>query len=551
MGNPYSDISALDLLKEEMTSDETYIKVNSIHRLKIICTVLGSDSVRQQLLPYLSSNPYLALLHEDEEVLFALAESLEDIYAFVQSSPGPVLSLLESLAGLDETVIRDQAVKTLNQISRSLSDSDISSFFVPILMKLSAAENFSSRVSALGLFAAGYPRAGAMKEKLRSKFLELSHEDTPMVRRAAVVEMGRFSRVLEKNFLVSDIIPDLRALAQDEQDQVRTLCIDGLIEVSKLLSKEENKLHTLPLILVIGDDKSWKVRYHFALKFPAVAEALGRDITESSLIQTFVQLLRDNEADVKTMALSSLTAILHFISRDRVQGLVFPTIEAVVADNSLPPKVKKNCAAAISELGNSLGKEFASAKLMPIVLNLINEDNYEVKLKMVEGLRKLVVTIGGEMMSPSLCNVLMSLSKDSPQWRLREAVIRSCVDICKHLGDEIFTRSLQDIYFNFFSDPICEVRNSGVETLTEIIQVLGDDWVTAELLPKLQDIYHQRNSIIRITVLHAIAKLNLTVDQLSTMVYFAAKDNVANVRIVLCKVMKEIGSRADITALKK
>ena len=44
MGNPYSDISALDLLKEEMTSDETYIKVNSIHRLKIICTVLGSDS---------------------------------------------------------------------------------------------------------------------------------------------------------------------------------------------------------------------------------------------------------------------------------------------------------------------------------------------------------------------------------------------------------------------------------------------------------------------------------------------------------------------------
>ena len=418
-------------------------------------------------------------------------------------------------------------------------------------MKLSTAENFSSRISACGLFTAAYPKANAMKEKLRTKFLELSHEDTPMVRRAAVMEMGKFARVLEKNYLVSDIIPDLRALAQDEQDQVRTLCIDSLIEVSKLLTKEENRLHTLPLILVIGDDKSWKVRYHFALKFPTVAEAFGKDITESSLIQTFFQLLRDNEADVKTIALTSLTLILHFISRDRIQSLAFPTIEGIASDNSLPPKVKKNCAATVAKLGQSLGKEFASAKLMPIVLSLLNEENYEVKLKMIEGLGKLSATIGAEMMSPSLCNVLMSLSKDSPQWRLREAVIHCCVDICKNLGDEIFTRSLQDIYFNFLSDPISQVRNAGVDTLSEILSVLGDEWATVELLPKLQDIYHQRNSIIRITILHAISKLNLTVDQLSTMIYFAAKDNVPNVRLVLCKIMKEIGERSDISSLKK
>lgn len=483
--------------------------------------------------------------------MFALAEALLDIYSFVQNSPASILTLLESLASLDETVIRDQAVKTLIAISNSLSDSDLANLFVPIILKLATAENFSSRVSACALFANGYSRAGAMKEKLRGKFLELSHEDTPMVRRAAVMEMGKFSRVLEKNFLVSDIIPDLRALAQDEQDQVRTLCIDSLIEVSNLLSKEENRLHTLPLILVIGEDKSWKVRYHFALKFPIVAEALGRDITENSLIQTFVQLLRDSEADVKTMALGSLTSILHFISKDRLQTLVFPTIEAIVNDNSLPPKVKKNCAAAISDLGQSLGKEFASAKLMPIVLSLINEENYEVKLTMVNGLSKLVETLGVEMMSPSLCMILSSISKDSPQWRLREAAIQSCVDICKHLGDEIFTRSLQDIYFNFLTDPISEVRYSGIKTISEVIKVLGNEWVNTELLPKLQDIYHQRNSLIKITVLHAISKLNLNVDQLSTMVYFAAKDNVVNVRLVLCKVMKEIGSRIDISSLQK
>ena len=95
------------------------------------------------------------------------------------------------------------------------------------------------------------------------------------------------------------------------------------------------------------------------------------------------------------------------------------------------------------------------------------------------------------------------------------------------------------------------MRVAGTCKLAELVTCLGDDWVSTELYLKLQDIYHQRNSLTRITVLHALAKLNLSVDQLSTIVYFAAKDNVANVRLVLCKVMKEIGGRADISGLKK
>jgi serine/threonine-protein phosphatase 2A regulatory subunit A len=49
------DLNPLDLLKEDLSSDETYIKVNSIHRLRLIATVLGSDTVKSQLLPVLSS----------------------------------------------------------------------------------------------------------------------------------------------------------------------------------------------------------------------------------------------------------------------------------------------------------------------------------------------------------------------------------------------------------------------------------------------------------------------------------------------------------------
>ena len=41
-----SDINPMDLLKEEMENDETYVRVNAIHRLKIISAILGIEGIK-------------------------------------------------------------------------------------------------------------------------------------------------------------------------------------------------------------------------------------------------------------------------------------------------------------------------------------------------------------------------------------------------------------------------------------------------------------------------------------------------------------------------
>lgn len=38
-----TDLNPFDLLREEMESDETHLRVNAIHRLKIVATLMGSD----------------------------------------------------------------------------------------------------------------------------------------------------------------------------------------------------------------------------------------------------------------------------------------------------------------------------------------------------------------------------------------------------------------------------------------------------------------------------------------------------------------------------
>jgi len=50
------NLNPFTLLKEEMDNDEVAIRVNAIHRLKTIVTVVGVDSFKTQILPYLESN---------------------------------------------------------------------------------------------------------------------------------------------------------------------------------------------------------------------------------------------------------------------------------------------------------------------------------------------------------------------------------------------------------------------------------------------------------------------------------------------------------------
>jgi len=50
------------------------------------------------------------------------------------------------------------------------------------------------------------------------------------------------------------------------------------------LNKDENKQHTLPIIIASIEDKSWQVRRSLAQIFSELAEAFGKDISDVSLI---------------------------------------------------------------------------------------------------------------------------------------------------------------------------------------------------------------------------------------------------------------------------
>jgi len=201
-----------------------------------------------------------------------------------------------------------------------------------------------------------YTRSNAQKERLRKKFIELCQEDTPMIRRACASRLGEFSTFLEKQHVIQEIMPIFRQLSQDDQDAIRVLCLESLIPMAGYLTKEENQVHTLGTLLAAGEDKSWKVRLCFAKRFASFAEAFGKDITDNNLIQTFTQLLGDNEQEVKNAAITSLSSCLPQLATEKICNFILPALTKSYQESS--PVFKAGVALALCAMAPLVGKDY-------------------------------------------------------------------------------------------------------------------------------------------------------------------------------------------------
>lgn len=99
-------------------------------------------------------------------MLFAIAEELGKIFTLLENKLA-LLPLLEALCSTDETVVREQAVKSLSKIADALTAADIQGIFAPMVIRLSTTDSLPSRVSSIGLITSCYKRAGTQKEKIR------------------------------------------------------------------------------------------------------------------------------------------------------------------------------------------------------------------------------------------------------------------------------------------------------------------------------------------------------------------------------------------------
>lgn len=158
------------------------------------------------------------------------------------------------------------------------------------------------------------------------------------------------------------------------------------------------------------------MRLCFARNFSSFADSFGRDITDNNLIQTFAQLLNDNEAEVKHAAIQNISQCFSTLSHDKISSLILPNVTSNWTEGS--PQFKAGAATALCSMAEVVGADTTNSKIVPILCDLIKDENSEVKLNVVRGLIQIAMVINTDLLKTPMIGQLNTLSV-SAQWRVR------------------------------------------------------------------------------------------------------------------------------------
>ncbi|KAJ6187609.1 hypothetical protein N7519_002517 [Penicillium mononematosum] len=513
--------------------DDVLLRLNAIHRLSTIALALGPDRTREELIPFLDDS-----VEDEDEVLTALSEELGNFTEYVG---GPeyghvLLSPLENLAAIEEPL----AVESLNKVCEQLSESQVEEYFVPLVLRLSKADWFTSKVSATGLYSTPYKKATPLQQSLRQHFGALVHDETPMVRRQAANNLAKFVKEMQSQVVIDEIIPLFQYLASDDQDSVRLLTVDILIAIAEEIPKEQQPSHGVLLTSLrnLFEDQSWRVRYMVADRYEKIAKAVHEEVVTRDMVPAFVKLLKDTEAEVRTAIAGQIPGFCHLIDRDTLLNEIMTSVEDLVSDPS--QHVRASLGTQISGLAPILGKEETIAHLLPMFLQMLKDEFPDVRLHIISKLEQVNKVIGIQLLSQSLLPAIVQLAEDK-QWRVRLAIIEYIPLLASQLGVEFFDEQLSDLCMGWLGDTVFSIREAATENLKKLTEVFGVEWSKASIIPKVMAMGQHPNYLYRMTTCFAVSTLTPVVNleiienSLLPILERLVTDEIPNIRFNVAK----------------
>lgn len=495
-----------------------------------------------------------AQVDDEDEVLMHMARQLGDMLPYVGGAgkAGAVLQILQALASVEETVVREAAVAATNKVVAQLAPSQVGDLVVPMLEQLVKSDWFTPRVSAAAMFAKPYSLLvdEAAKAKLRELYSVLATDDTPMVKRAAARHLGDLAAVMEPQLVTDDLLVIYQSLCSDELDSVRQLAVDTATAFVQVLPVDVNDTQVLPVVEKTAADKSWRVRNAVAKAMPGLAQALGGEATSAHTLHIFVNLLGDTEAEVRASAAAGVADMAAVIGADEWCLKVAPALDALANDMALA--VRMQIAGSAMAASQHLTSDQVSAHVLPVAERLLADESADVRAKVLAGAEHLMALLSGSDIAARLVQPLKALLSDL-QWRVRQGVLLHAAHAATALGAPAFETHLLPAMINALDDDVFAVRQTCATALASVAAQLGPDWANAKLVPRLQEMYQAASAYLqRNTVLYAAAALvadravgQALSPQLLPMLTMASRDPVPNVRYVVAKMLDKVYANVD------
>ena len=536
--------TALALFKEELNSEELSVRVNTIRRLPLVVhLVSASNAQKESLLMHLDQ---LIDSSDDDEVIFGLADGLITLSNYYP--PNRLLPPYEKLLASEETIVRDKTVESFLKMCRKLDRSETASIIIPFVLKLTSNQSFGTKMSVLSIMTEIFPVLAPEEKKI---FLEklgaLFAEESLILRRNLAGKLGKICQYLPKEILTGEIFNHFKNLTNDDSDSVRIITIESLIELARVFNDDDNKTYVIPLIIQMTGDKSWRVRHHLAKSFANLAEAVGKDISDTSLISIFSTLLRDPENEVRIAAVQSLKKFVLCLNVDKIPQ-IFAYLQSLAKDTM--PLVRMGVCEVLQVVlvqdVDQMGKDVSKTKILPIVAELVQDKDTEVKIETMKILPLWTKWVGPfvieQIGSGGLAVVL-----ESNNWRIRMAILDAFIAMAIELKNlKIFDKFVKKVVIGGIHDKVFQVRKQVIKSLPKMASFLDDATTTDVFFKEYAKILGDATQfyIFKISSLYGLEAVMSVLqnkdklkDQYLKLLSKATEDPNVNIRYVAVKIL--------------
>lgn len=565
MDNYNDDLYPLALLMDELKHDDVSNRVDAMQKLDTIAIALGPERTVKELLPFLND-----VAQDDEEEVFAvLASKLGDFIPLIGGAENskPLISILTILASMEEPIVRDKAVDSLNKIASQLNNLELQTIFLQLIQSLSSGNWFSKKVAACGLFKLVITSIN-LETRLEclNLYLKLISDEYPMVRRSAASNLPELINLLtnftkkspqDQNKISNEdweiISKMFEHIINDDQDSVKFLGIDVLISILEFFKTiNENSFNSdfLNSALKLMKDDSWRVRYTAADRFLKISENFTSNESDlTQLIDPFINLMNDNEGEVRKAIAKQLPDFCKLLTtypqtKLTILNKIIPIVNELSQDSQ--ENVRASLASTITGLSPILEKQLTIDKLLPLFLTMLRDEFPEVRLNIISNLSVVNETIGINLLSTNLLPAITELAQDN-KWRVRLAIIEYIPKLANQLGVSFFNDELLALCMSWLWDPVFAIREAAVNNLKQLTEIFGSDWANTNIISRItNDVFEEdkidySNFIIRITCLFAITHLipvidsKIIIDKALPFISKFANDEVPNIRFNVAK----------------
>lgn len=551
MDNYTDELYPLALLMDELKHDDVSNRVEAMQKLDTIAIALGPERTLNELLPFLND-----VAQDDEEEVFAvLASKLGDFIPLIGGHQNcePLIQILLIFASMEEPIVRNKAIDSLNKISLELTDEEINNTFVGLIKSFNQDPWFSRKVASCCLYKSIIVKVDQQTRiDLLNAYLKLITGDAPMVKRSAASNLPTIINLItsyrqEKNIPPAKIVDNeiqiifkmFLHLIDDDQDSVKFLSIDVLIAILEFfdsINDASRNSECLARSLKLINDDAWRVRYTAADRFSKIAKSFvnnEQDLT--TLIDPFISLMKDNEGEVRKAIAQQLPDFCKQLTNfPSTKATIESKIVPVVNELSQDPQenVRASLASTITGLSPILEKQSTIDKLLPIFLIMLKDEFPDVRLNIISNLSVVNETIGINLLSTNLLPAITELAQDH-KWRVRLAIIEYIPKLANQLGVSFFNDELLSLCMSWLWDSVFAIRDAAVNNLKELTIIFGFEWADSEIISRLLNVKNSSandddkidddennehkidftNFIIRITCLFAITKLIPVIDE--------------------------------------